>query len=85
LLNKRGAFEKEGQRYTCKVFLVEQVGLNSLKVQGKENKINLSEVLKVSPNSQEIDNSLRKDMTSQDNRGSKCSINNDFLRIHLKK
>ena len=60
LLNERGVFEKEGQRYTGKIFLVENVGLNSVKVQGKENKFNLSEVLKVSPLSQEIDNSLRK-------------------------
>ncbi len=45
LLNKRGAFEKEGQRYTCKIYLVEEVGLNSVKVQGKENKINLTEIL----------------------------------------
>jgi hypothetical protein len=64
LLNKRGAFEKEGQRYTCKIYLVEEVGLNSIEVQGKENKINLSEVLKVSPSSQEIDNSLRKKQLS---------------------
>jgi predicted aldo/keto reductase-like oxidoreductase len=64
LLNKRGAFEKEGQRYTCKTYLVEEVGLNSVKVQGKGNKINLSEVLKVSPSSQEIDNSLRKKQLS---------------------
>ena len=64
LLNKRGAFEKEGQRYTCKIYLVEEVGLNSVKVQGKEHKINLSEVLKVSPSSQEIDNSLRKKQLS---------------------
>ena len=64
LLNKRGAFEKEGQRYTCKIYLVEDIGLNSVKVQGKENKINLNEVLKVSPSSQEIDNSLRKKQLS---------------------
>ena len=62
LLNKRGSFEKEGQRYTCKIYLVEEVGLKSVKVQGKENKINLSEVLKVSPSSQEIGNSLRKEL-----------------------
>ena len=61
LLNKRGVFEKEGQRYTGKIYLVQQVGLNSVKVQGKENKFNLSEVLKVSPASKEIDNSLRKE------------------------
>ena len=60
LLNKRGAFEKEGQRFTCKIFLVEGVGLNSVRVQGKDNKYSLVEVLKVSPLSKEIDNSLRK-------------------------
>jgi hypothetical protein len=40
--------------------LVEEVGLNSVRVQAKENKYNFIEVLKVSPMSQEIDNSLRK-------------------------
>ena len=60
LLNKRGTFEKEGQRFTCKIYLVEEVGLNSVRVQGKENKFNFIEVLKVFPLSQEIDNSLRK-------------------------
>ena len=64
LLNKRGAFEKEGQRFTCKIYLVEEVGLNSVRVQGKENKFNFIEVLKVSPLSQEIDNSLRKKQLS---------------------
>jgi hypothetical protein len=33
LLNKRGAFEKEGQRFTCKLYLVDDVGLNSVNVQ----------------------------------------------------
>ena len=60
LLNKRGAFEKEGQRFTCKIYLVQEVGLNSVRVHGKDNKVNVVEVLKVSPLSQEIDNSLRK-------------------------
>jgi hypothetical protein len=32
LLNKRGAFEKEGQRFTCKIYLVDKVGLNSVRV-----------------------------------------------------
>ena len=32
LLNKRGAFEKEGQRFTCKIYLVEEVGINSVRV-----------------------------------------------------
>ena len=64
LLNKRGAFEKEGQRFTCKIFLVDEVGLNSVRVQGKENKFNFIEVLKVSSLSQEIDNSLRKKQLS---------------------
>ena len=65
LLNKRGAFEKEGQRFTCKIFLVEGVGLNSVRVQGKDNKYSLVEVLKVSPLSKEIDNSsLRKKQLS---------------------
>jgi hypothetical protein len=36
------------------------VGLNSVWVQDKEKKFNLSEVLKVSPLSQNIDNSLRQ-------------------------
>ena len=33
LLNKRGAFEKEGQGFTCKIYIVEGVGLNSVWVQ----------------------------------------------------
>jgi hypothetical protein len=60
LLNQRGAFEKEGQRFTCKIYLVEEVGLNSIRVQDKEKKYNLSEILKVSAQSQDIDNSLRQ-------------------------
>ena len=64
LLNKRGVFEKEGQRYTGKIYLVSEVGLNSVKVQGKHNKYNISEVLKVPPSSQEIDNSLRRKQLS---------------------
>ena len=64
LLNKRGAFEKEGQRFTCKIYLVDEVGLNSVRVQGNENKFNFIEVLKVSSMSQEIDNSLRKNQLS---------------------
>ena len=60
LLNKRGAFEKEGQRFTLKVYIVEEVGLNSVHVAGKQQKFNLFEVLKVSPLSQDIDNSLRQ-------------------------
>ena len=60
LLNQRGAFEKEGQRFTCKIYLVEEVGLNSIRVQDKEMKYNLSDILKVSAQSQDIDNSLRQ-------------------------
>ena len=60
LLNKRGAFEKEGQRFTLKVYIVEEVGLNSIRVEGKHQKFNLFEVLKVSLLSQDIDNSLRQ-------------------------
>ena len=60
LLNKRGAFEKEGQRFTLKVYIVEEVGLNSVRVEGKHQKFNLFEVLKVSPLSQDIDNTLRQ-------------------------
>ena len=60
LLNKRGAFEKEGQRFSLKVYIVEEVGLNSVRVEGKHQKFNLFEVLKVSPLSQDIDNSLRQ-------------------------
>ena len=41
-------------------FWLEGVGLNSVRVQGKDNKYSLVEVLKVSPLSKEIDNSLRK-------------------------
>jgi hypothetical protein len=59
-LNKRGTFEKEGQRFTLKVYIVEEVGLNSVRVEGKHQKFNLFEVLKVSPLSQDIDNSLRQ-------------------------
>jgi hypothetical protein len=59
-LNKRGAFEKEGQRFTLKIYIVEEVGLNSVHVAGKHQKFNLFEVLKVSPLSQDIDNSLRQ-------------------------
>jgi hypothetical protein len=36
------------------------VGLNSVRVEGKHQKFNLFEVLKVSPLSQDIDNSLRQ-------------------------
>ena len=64
LLNNRGAFEKEGQRFTCKIYLVDEVGLNSVRVQGKETKFKFIEVLKVSPLGQEIDNSLRKKQLS---------------------
>lgn len=60
LLNKRGTFEKEGQRYSGRIFIVEKVGLNSIKVQGYENKFKVSEVLKVPPQSKEINNSLRE-------------------------
>jgi hypothetical protein len=60
LLNKRGAFEKEGQRFTLKVNIVEEVGLNSVRVEGKHQKFNLFEMMKVSPLSQDIDNSLRQ-------------------------
>jgi hypothetical protein len=60
LLNNRGAFEKEGQRFTCKIYLVEDVGLYSFRVQGKDSKFNIVEVLKVSHLSKEIENSFRK-------------------------
>ncbi len=60
LLNKRGVFAKEGQRYTGKIFIVESVGLNSVKVQGKDNKFNIAEVLKVPSISREINNAMRK-------------------------
>lgn len=62
LVNKRGAFEKEGQRFTW--YLVEEVGINSVRVQGKNNKYNIVEILKVSPLSKEIDNSLRRKQLS---------------------
>jgi hypothetical protein len=61
LLNKRGAFEKEGQRF---IYLVEEVGLNSVRVFGKDTKYNIVEVLKVSALSREIDNSLRRKQLS---------------------
>ncbi len=64
MLNKRGVFEKEGQRYTGKIYLVEEVGLNSLKVQDRDNKFSLNEVLKVPATSQEINNSLRQKQLS---------------------
>ena len=60
LLNTRGAFEKEGQRFTLKVYIVEEVGMNSVRVEGKHHKFNMFEVLKVSPLNQDIDNSLRQ-------------------------
>ena len=60
LANKRGTFEKEGQRYTGRIFIVENVGLNSIKAQGYDNKFKMSDVLKVSPQSKEINNSLRE-------------------------
>jgi hypothetical protein len=40
LLNKRGAFEKEGQRFTLKIYIVEEVGLNSVHVEGRHQKFN---------------------------------------------
>jgi hypothetical protein len=46
-----------GQRFTLKVYIVEEVGLNSVHV---HQKFNVFEVLKVSPLSQDIDNSLRQ-------------------------
>jgi hypothetical protein len=58
-LNKKGAFEKERQRFTGKKFFDEEVGLNSVMVQGKKEKFNMTDVLKVSPPTKEIDNSLR--------------------------
>ena len=36
------------------------MGLNSVRVQGKDNKFSFSEILKVSPESDEIDDSLRQ-------------------------
>ena len=60
LLNKRGTFEKEGQRFTGKIYIVDSVGLNSIKVQGNDNKFKRPQVLKVPPNSKEIHNSLRE-------------------------
>jgi Integrase core domain len=60
LLNKRGVFEKEGQRYTGRIFIVEKVGLNSIKIQGCDTKFKISEILKVPPESREISNSLRE-------------------------
>ena len=41
-----------------------EVGLSSVWVQGREHKFNLSDVLKVNPPSQEIDNSLRRKQLS---------------------
>ena len=40
LLNKRGAFEKEGHGFTLKVNMniVEEVGLNSVHVEGRHQK-----------------------------------------------
>jgi hypothetical protein len=32
----RKTFEKEGQRFTGKIYLVQEVGLHSLRVQGRE-------------------------------------------------
>ena len=60
LLNKRGTFEKEGQRFTSRIFIVEKVGLNSIKVQGCDNKFKIAEILKVPRESREISNSLRE-------------------------
>jgi hypothetical protein len=60
LLNKRGIFEKEGQRFTGKIYIVQEVGLHSVRVQGRENKLNFYELLKVSHRSQEISDALRQ-------------------------
>ena len=38
LLNKRGAFEKEGQRFTGKIYLVTEVGLNSVWIESVSTK-----------------------------------------------
>ena len=43
-----------------KIYIIEEVGLNSVRVEGKHQKFNMLEVLKVSPMSQDIDNSLRQ-------------------------
>jgi hypothetical protein len=76
LLNKRGAFEKEGQRFTCKIYIVNYVGLNSVRVLGKDNKLNVAEVLKVSPLSKEIDNSayLKRINVSLNEKGSNLIV-----------
>ena len=42
------------------IFIVEDVGLNSVQIQGKLKNYKLSEVLKVSRRSKEINNSLRE-------------------------
>jgi hypothetical protein len=42
------------------VYIVEEVGLKSVRVEGKNQKFNIFEVLKVSPFSQDINNSLRQ-------------------------
>ena len=48
------------KRFTGKIYLVQEVGLHSVRVQGRENKLNFYEVLKVSPRSQEISDDLRQ-------------------------
>ena len=56
--------EKEYQRFTCKIYLMDEVVLNSVRVQGKDNEFNIVESLKVSALSREIDNNLRKKQLS---------------------
>ena len=48
LLNKRGAFEKEGQRFTLKVYIVEEVGLYSVQVEGRHQKFNMRSTVLIS-------------------------------------
>ena len=43
-----------------KIYLVQEVGLHSVRVQGRETKLNFYEVLKVSPRNQEISDDLRQ-------------------------
>lgn len=47
VLNKRGTFEKEGQRFTGKIYVVDDIGLSNVKVVGRENKISFHDILAI--------------------------------------
>lgn len=60
LLKKQVAFESEDHGFTSKIYIVEDDGLNSVRVKGKQQKFNVFEMLKASPFIQNKYNFLRR-------------------------